>query len=699
MRQERQYIIGIDTGGTFTDTVIVDEAGEIVMGKALTNYKDLKQGVIKSLKDAAAEMGTSVEEILKSAIYVGHGTTLGTNAVINRQFGKVGLLTTIGHEDISLIMRAAKTDGLSEKEVKHQAICRKPEPLIPRSRIKGIVERVDCFGEVILPLDQRQAKKAIDGLAKEGVEAIAICLLWSFANPQHERELKRMINETYPHIYVAASYEIAPKIREYARTMTVIIDACIGNLMRRYIDSLNEELREKGLRHSISIMHAYGGVTSWATSRPVSTIESGPVGGVVGSKYLVEILGEKNVITADVGGTSFDVSVLSGGEWSFAKEPILMRFRVAVPIIKITCIGAGGGTIGRLDPITGTLKVGPDSAGSDPGPVCYNFGGIEPTITDVDVVLGYLNPEYFFGGKMQIDKEKAFSAIKEKIADPLDMDVVEAAAGIYDIINSYMTDNLRQSVIEKGFDPRDFVLFSYGGNGPMHVGSFARNLGVKKVYIPPQAPVFSAFGIASADILHIYNQTELYPMPTNPENMNRVFERLEEQAITDMITEGVKPQEVVLAREVEMRYARQVHEVPIPVRQGKLTSEDIEEMMSGWEKRYEEIYGKGTGFRVAGIQAVTFRVNAVVRLTKPAIKRVREAPIADIKAALKGKRPAFFRKSNGFVETDIYDYTKLRYGNVIEGPAIIEAPATNMVILPEQIAVVDEFMNVVIERL
>lgn len=697
---KEKYIIGIDTGGTFTDTVIIDKNGKVTIGKALTNYEDLKAGVISSLRDGASEMGKKLEDILPSTVYVGHGTTLGTNAVINRTFGKVGLLTTAGHEDCSIIMRAgAKTDGLSEEEVKHQAVCRKPEPLVPRPLIKGIVERMDCFGKAVIPLDLKQAKKAIDELAAEGCEAIAICLLWSFANAQHEIALKKLVEENYPDMYIAVSHEISPKLREYARTMTVIIDACIGKLMRKYIDSLNQELKKAGLKQDISIMHAYGGVTSWETARPVSTIESGPVGGVVGSKYLGSVLGENNIITTDVGGTSFDVSVLADGEWSFKKEPIMMRFRVTIPIINITCIGAAGGTIARIDPVTGALKVGPDSAGSTPGPVCYERGGEEPTVTDVDVVLGYLNPEYFFGGKLGINKEKAYKALKEKIADPMCMDVVQAAAGIYDIINSFMTDNLRQSVIDKGHDPRDFMLLSYGGNGPMHCASFSKDLGVKKVVIPPQSSVFSAFGIACSDVIHVYNQTDVNIMPADPRHLNAVFEEMEKHAIGDMALEGIAAADVELHRELDLRYNRQVHEVNVPVPTKKLNAEDIRQIMNDWEAKYEQIYGKGSGFREAGMQVVTFRLNAVSKLLKPSLEMAGYAPEPDSSGAVKGTRPAFFRKYNDYVETKIYDFRKLRYGNKIEGPAIIETPSTTMVILPDQKAEVDQYMNVVIVKL
>ncbi len=698
MKKKAKYIVGIDTGGTFTDTVIVDQEGSTVMGKALTNYQDFKAGVMKSFENAVEKLDITAEEILKNTVFVGHGTTLGTNAVINREFGRAGLLTTMGHEDVTIIARAgARTDGLGEKEIRHQAVCRKPEPLIPKIRIKGVRERVDCFGEIIVEMNEKQASQAIDELLEDGVEAIAVCLLWSFNNPAHENRLKEMILEKNPDIYVATSNEVTPQIREYARSMTVVIDACIGKLMREYIDSLNREFMGRGLQYPISIMHAYGGVTSSATARPIATIESGPVGGVIGGKYLGEALGYDNVITTDVGGTSFDVSVLHGGEWTFRKEPIMMRFRVTIPIIDITCIGAAGGSIVRAETATGLLRVGPDSAGSNPGPVCYGSGGTEPTITDCDLILGYLNPGFFYEGKMKLDRDMALKAMEEKVAKPMKMDVVEAAAGAYDIVNFHMADNLRQSVVEKGYDPRDFVLLSYGGNGPMHVGSYAKELGAKKAFIPPQAPVFSAFGIATSDIVHIYRQTEMYRMPADPKAITASFQKMENKAIGEMKNEGFKPEDVILHRELEMRYARQVHEVPVTIPNGELTDKDIENIMIDWEKNYEMIFGKGSGFREAGIQVITFRLTAVCKIFKPAMKEEKFVG-EDSSAAVKERRDVFFRANNKFVETPIYDFLKLKNGNTIVGPAIIEAPTTTIVVLPDQIVKSDPYRNIVFEK-
>jgi N-methylhydantoinase A len=700
MDKKKGFVIGIDTGGTFTDTVIVDEEGNIFEGKALTDYNDLKSGVLNSLSNAIEKLGLSLEYILKNTLFLGHGTTLGTNAVINRRFAKTGLLTTKGHEDTTLIMKSCgRTDGLSEIEIRHQAVCRKPKPIVPRYLIKGIKERIDCFGEVYSPLDKEHAEKMIDELVKEGVEAIAISLLWSFANPVHEQELKRLIMKKYPEIYLSVSSEIAPRIREYSRSMTVIVDAAIGKLMESYINSLNKEFMERGLRYPISIMQAYGGVTSSATARPVSTIDSGPVGGVIGSKYISDVLGYKNVITTDVGGTSFDISVIIDGLWSYAKEPLVNRYRVQIPMIDIHTVGAGGGTIAYIDPATKGLRVGPESAGSNPGPVCYDIGGTNPTVTDADLILGYLNPDYFFEGKMKLNKEKAIRCMKEKIAVPLGLDHIKASAGIYHIINMFMADNLRHAIIENGYDPRDFVLFAYGGNGPMHAASYGRELGVKKIYILPQASVFSAFGIASSDVVRTYKTTEIYMMPVNSSIINNRFEEMEEIAIKEMEREGFDKGKVILERELDMRYGRQVHEVSIGIKSGYINHDDIVDICNNWEKKYESIFGKGSGYKEAGIQVVAFGLTAISKTVKPVIRKANYDPVKDPSSALKGYREAYFLDFNDFVKTKIYDYNLLKYGNVIDGPAIIEAPTTTIIILPGQKSYMDEYFNVVIENI
>lgn len=693
-----EYILGIDTGGTFTDCSVIDETGDFWIGKHLTTYDDFKRGVFGAIEDTAEQVGVPMEELLSKTVFVGHGTTIGTNAIINRAFDPVALLTTAGQEDVCLIMRGgARTDGLNELEVRRQSLCKKPEALLARHMIVGVNERVACDGNAVIPLNEAEVKEQVDELVKNGAKAIAVCLLWSFMNEDHERRIKAIIQENHPDVYVVISSDIAPQIREYARTMTVIIDACIGGTMKKYIEGLNSAMMEKGLKKPISIMHAYGGSTSSSTFIPVSTIESGPVGGVIGAKLLASTMGEENIISTDVGGTSFDVSVLHGREWTFKKEPILMRFRVSVPIIDISCIGAGGGTVAKMDPIMG-FRVGPESVGSDPGPVCYGHGGTSPTVTDADLVLGYLNPDFFYRGKMKLDKDAAAKAIEEQIAKPLGISTVQAASGIYDIVNSYMTDNLRQAVIQKGYDPREFSIIAYGGNGPMHVGVYAQELGVKKAIVPFQSPVFSAFGIAGSDIVRVYRRTRLLQMPANPDDLNDIFNEMEAEAIEGMLNEGFIEKDIDFKRDFECRYNRQVNEVGVPIKTGRINEADIKKAMDDWEEKYDTLYGKGSGLKEAGIQAVNFRSTATAKYFKPILKP-RDTCVIDNATSVKGTRPAFFKKYNDYVETPIHDFSKIEACGAIKGPAIIESELMTTVVNPDQSVVLDEFRNIIFDTL
>jgi N-methylhydantoinase A len=345
------------------------------------------------------------------------------------------------------------------------------------------------------------------------------------------------------------------------------------------------------------------------------------------------------------------------------------------------------------------FKVGPESAGSDPGPVCYGHGGVYPTVTDADVVLGYLNPDCFYRGKMKLDKEASFKAIEEKIAKPMGISTVHAASGIYDVINSYMTDNLHQAVIEKGFDPRDFTVVGYGGNGPMHIGVYAKELGAVKAVVPFHAPVFSAFGIASSDIVRVYRRTKFFQMPANPDDLNAVFQEMESAAIEEMLKEGIKKQEIELYREVELRYNRQVHEVGISVPGGEITKSSILSLMETWENKYDSLYGKGSGLKEAGIQLVNFRVTATARYFKPTIRSQKAPAGSNASASVKGERPVFFKKFDDYVKTPIYDFARIHLGEEIKGPAIIESELTTIVVHPDQAVVLDKFNNIVFNKL
>jgi N-methylhydantoinase A len=690
------YIIGCDTGGTFTDVSIVDEKGMITSGKALSTPPAFTEGIIKGLEVTAESLGKTMDEVLQETELFVLGSTIATNTVINRLGVKTGLITTSGFEDTHHFARGgvSKWAGLSEQETREAYRTKKAEPLVPKSLTRGVSERIDWKGSVVCRLDIEEAKEAVKSLVDEGVESIAVSLLWSFKNPTHENEIKKIL-DGYPRIYSSISSKLAPALGEYARTNTVIIDSYVGPVVKKFLASLDEILTNKGHKLSMLVMQASGGCVFGSEALPYATFGSGPAAGVIGSRYLGETMGHKNIITTDVGGTSFDVSLISDGSLIYAREPVIDQFTVSFPLIDVISIGAGGGSIASVEPVTGVPQVGPRSAGAKPGPVCYGFGGMEPTVTDADLVLGYLNPDYFLGGKMKLYPEKAREAL-DKLGHQLGWDATTTAAAIYDIANANMAGLVRSATIERGYDPREFVLFSYGGNGPMHAAIYGSEIGVKEILVPSAASTYSALGLASTDILHSYRMFELNPMPMDPGRFNKNFETLENMAHEELERDGIKPEERTMNFALDMRWGGQYYVVRLPVAAKKYDAKGVEEVCDQFDVFYESLYGKGSFYEEAGRFVISFIVDGVGRTPKPVLQKY-ELKGDDASEALKGKRKCFFRVNNDFVDTSIYDCDKLEPGNVTPGPAIIEASQLTVVIPPGQRGTMDEYRNISIK--
>ncbi|MDZ4246806.1 MAG: hydantoinase/oxoprolinase family protein, partial [Dehalococcoidia bacterium] len=519
-------------------------------------------------------MGKSRNDLLKQVKVFGHGTTVATNTLITRTGSKTGFLTTKGHEDTLLIGRIhQKVAGLNESELTNIGELDKAVPLVPRSLIKGITERVDYKGDILVKLDEGEVKQVVADLVARGVKAIGVNLLWSFMNPAHELKIKSIITEQYPNIFVSISSELAPVIKEYERGATTALNAYLGVRTSTYISALEKKLSDNGLKYPLQIMQSMGGFMSAreACVKPVTTLASGPVGGAIASRILAAEAGYENVITSDVGGTSFDVGLVIKGQTEFS-NPVFDKYRISIPMVDITSVGAGGGSIAWVEEGTGIMKVGPQSAGADPGPVCYDLGGLEPTVTDADFVLGRYNPEYFLGGTMKIDRDKSLAAIEEKIARPIGMDVYKAAMGILDIVDSHMADLIRKVTVGRGYDPREFVLFAFGGGGPGHVGAYGPDVGVKLSVIPQLASVFSAFGIAASDIVHVKELSDPMSAPGDEERLTSIFQKLEKEIQDDFNNEGVPLETTTLVRTIDMRYKGQVHELRNDVGRDKFTS-------------------------------------------------------------------------------------------------------------------------------
>jgi N-methylhydantoinase A len=695
-------IVGIDTGGTFTDIVVLHPDGQITINKSATTPKNYAQGVLDAVEVAARSLGMTSEQFLRQTTMFKHGTTVATNALITRRGAKVGLITTRGFEDTIYVMRAVgRVDGLDEMEIKHVTKVTKPTPLVPRQSIKGVYERVDYKGKVVVPLDAAGVRDAIRELVEQrGVEAIAVCLLFSWMNPVHEDRVAAIIRELYPdrNLPVTLSHEISPQMGEYARSNTTIVNGFLWNTIERYVSGLNRQLRTSGLQNDIMVMQANGGIVRPAQMTGVGTLQSGPAGGMIATAFVARTLGHPNVITGDMGGTSFDVGLLTDYQFAHAREPIVERFRLLQPMIDVESIGAGGGTIARVDPVTGRLLVGPDSAGADPGPICYGMGGTQVTVTDANVVLGYIDPDYFLGGRRKLDKKAAEEVIERQIARPLKLSAIGAAAGIYDVINSKMSDLIRRQVVRAGHVPEEYVIYAFGGAGPLHAAAYGTELGINRVYVFPISPVFSAFGVAASDVVHTRMVTRHLVAPIDMEALNEEVQSIEADLMRVMEKEGFSAEEITFRRMLYMRYTRQVNEVGVQGPSGLLSNLDRGRIEAAFNAKYEEMYGGGAGHAEAGIEVISIAVDAIGATTKPALRKY---PIAgcDSHAALKGTRRAYFTGKNpDYKDTAIYDYTKLQAGNVIIGPSIIETPFTTVVVPEGHVVELDEYLNIVLHR-
>ncbi|HXG50629.1 MAG TPA: hydantoinase/oxoprolinase family protein [candidate division Zixibacteria bacterium] len=701
MAAKKQYIVGVDTGGTFTDVVVMGANGEIWTAKASTTPDDFSRGVMDAVGEAASAVGVTVPELLAGTALFKHGSTVATNALITHSGVKVGLITTKGFEDTTEIMRAiGRVDGLSSDEIKHVTWITKPEPFVPRERVIGVRERIDYQGNEIVPLNWDDVMAAIRRLIeKEKVDAIAVSLIHAWANPRHEEEIRALSAEADPHrkVYWSFGSSLSQVAGEYARANTAILNSYLGPTVERYLKGLETKLRNGGFKGPLLIMQGNGGVAHREHVSAIANLQSGPAGGMIASAYVAGLLKHRNVITTDMGGTSFDVGLITDGYWRYAQEPIVERFRMLQPIIDIESIGAGGGTIAQVEAETGRLLVGPKSAGASPGPVCYDAGGEQVTVTDADLALGIIDPDYFLGGRKRLNKEKALRAIEERIARPLKLKVHEAAAGIYDIVNAKMSDLIRRQVVRTGYLPEEFVIYVFGGAGPVHASGFAAELGVKRIYIFATSPVFSAFGAAAADVIHTRVMSCQYILPADPAAVNQRLEGIEAEMAAAMTAEGFKPSQVEFRRFFTMRYRRQTAGVEMPVTWSRFNHKRMAEIQGAFEAKYDELYGTGAGYTRAGIEISEIRVDAVGKVAKPRLSPSRKKR-GDLRAARKGSRPVFFtRPERRFIDTPVYDYGRLGVGAVVKGPAVVELPFTTTLIPPGFRVTVDPYLNLVME--
>ena len=698
---ETTYLVATDVGGTCTDTIIFGTDGVFTIGKALSTPPDFADGVMNSIASATESLGMTLKEVLGRTDLFIHGSTVVDNAILTRDGTATGLLTTEGFEDTLHVTRGAygRWAGLTEERVKHPVQTDRATPLTPREAVVGIPERVDSEGDVVLPMDEAAVERAARFLIEDkDISAIAISFLWSFANPDHERRAREIVRRVAPQAYVSLSSDIAPVPGEYERTSTTVINAYAGRVTHDYLTSLQSLLAAQGYSGATMVMQGYGGLlpASEAADRAVGMIECGPAAGVIGAKFLGDLMGDADVIAADMGGTTFKVGVIQDGKLEYAREPLVDRFHYLAPKIEVVSIGAGGGSIISLDPRTNVPRVGPRSAGARPGPICYGQGGEEPTLTDVMLLIGYMDPRQFLGGAITLDRERTERLFREKIADPLGLSVTDAAVGIYRIAAAQITDLIREITVERGLDPRDFVLQAFGGSCGMLAAAFGHELAVRRVVIPYTASVNCAFGLISADIAHEFSATVALPGSTSAEEINAYFAPMEERARAQLAQEGIPAERMVMEWSVDLRYSRQVHEVTTPVdAPTPLNDDGVRSLVNDFEALYERKFGRGSAYREAGIEITMLRLSARGVMTRPNLPTEEEIE-ADAQTALIETRPIFVEAKNGMAEGRIYDFEKLVPGHEILGPAVIHTPITTIAVPAAMTARMDRWRNIVV---
>jgi N-methylhydantoinase A len=696
------YFVGVDSGGTFTDVVILDAAGHISFDKAFSTPHRPALGVIAALENAAGLLSRDLPAVLAETERFAHGTTVATNALIQRKGARVGLLMTKGFEDTLLIGRGpmARNLGIPPSQAMDFIHTERPDPLVPKALSRGVAERVAVDGRVLAPLREEDVLAALDHFKAEGVNSIAVCLLWSFMHPAHEERVKALIEGLAPDVLVTLSCEVSPFLGEFERATTAAVNAYIGPVLIGYVKDLQSALEAGGLTRPVQLMKCSGGLTlpERIEREAVALVNSGPVGGLVAARYLGRVLGHDNVITTDMGGTSFDVGVIYRGEFEEERTPFVSQgIPLQVPAAKVVTIGAGGGSIAWTD--GRRLLVGPQSAGASPGPACYDQGGTEPTVTDALVALGLLDPEYFFGGRKRLHRGRAEQAIRDRLAEPLGLGVLEAAAGIYEVVTAKMSDLIRKVTVESGLDPREFVLFAYGGASPAHAALYGHGIGAREVIVPHAAPVFSALGVALADLLYTFARSEPMPLVPDPAviaRFNAIFESLERQAGRTVAASGFRPEQAALSRKLDLRYEGQMNEITVPWQPGGLTAEKLPEVRRVFEEAYATRFGRATARGESPLEVITFRVEALRISEKPRLQAEPETA-GDPARARKGAREVWLRPFGAFA-AQVYDFAGLGPGSRLAGPAIIERRDTTVFIPPGFAARVDGYRNVRIGR-
>lgn len=693
-----RFRLGVDVGGTFTDAVLIsEETGEINIAKVPSTPRDPSIGFLAAVNQILSKANTQAPNIS----YLVHGTTVATNALIEGKSPKTAFITTEGFRDLLEIGRQIRP---SLYDIHFEKL----KPLVPRDLCFEVPERLDATGKVLLELDESRMAEIAQKLEKQNIRSAAICFLHSYVNPSHEERAEQILRKHAPNAVLSVSSGICPEFREYFRASTTVVNACVKPVVANYLEGIETQLKKQETKAELLIMQSNGGVLTFeqAADRPVYMVESGPAAGVIAANFIAGNLGFTDVVSFDMGGTTAKAGLILDGRPKITKEYEVgaearpgagqsrgSGYPIRTPVIDLVEIGAGGGSIAWVDPGE-VLRVGPQSAGADPGPICYRLGGKQPTITDANLVMGRINPRYFLGGEMDLDLEGATEGIRTRCAEPLGLDTIAAANGIVEIANTAMVNALRLTTVRRGYDPRALVMVAFGGAGPLHANRLCAEMQIPKLIVPLSPGTASALGLLTTDVKHEFSRTRIMRGDSaDSAAINKIFSSMEEAGRKLLRKEGIPAERISFLREIEMRYKGQSSELAVICRGGTLNAESLARLCAQFHEEYERAYGRGYPAEI--VELVNYRVTAVGAIPSPPVRKISHSGLTAGQAK-KGERPVYFHESNGFTKTSVYDRYKLEAGHHITGPAVVEEMDSNTLIHPHFQADVDGFGNLLI---
>ena len=697
---EKTYLAGVDIGGTFTDCTIVAADGAVYSGKSPTTPGDLSVGFFEAIADAARAIGLGLTELLQQTERICHGTTTGLNALVTGAGARTLLLTSAGHADaLGIMNNRGRTQGASVRETLDWSISSHPDPIVPDDRVIEVNERIDSFGAVVCPLLDPEIERVLALVAEADPQAVALCCLWSFANPEHEQRLRSALSKRFPGLPISCSFEIAPRIGLYPRMVTTVMNAMLVPLMKAYVARIEDRAASNGFRGGIFFVQNEGGLVpaSEAAEFPILTLKSGPVAGVVGAGIVGLQENDPDIIVADMGGTTFDVGVIRKGLPGRSDESVMQRQQLHLRSVDVESVGAGGGSIAWVDERTNTLRVGPRSAGARPGPICYGQGGTEVTVTDADLVLGVLDDKRPLAGGLKLDRKAAEEGLA-RLGAKLGMDAVRCAAGIVEVVDSLMEDLIRRTTVQRGLDPREFSLWIYGGASGAHAGLFSRHLRMKRV-VQPMGNVASVWSAAGCALLRQRREfsTSIYlPPPWNQDLVAQQLAELEQRANGYGGQIGLAPGSFSVRRSATLKYGMQVHEIEVDCPEGAIDARWADSLKADFESAYEQMFGAGSGY--SGTDVIITTLRTVIEVDQAPVRlRVQDAAKPADDLTRHATRPVFWRELDDWQDTAVWQGDDLPVAAVLQGPAIVEYPHTTLVVRPGQSFYRDRQGNVVLE--